>query len=77
MGVPHERAERMAEIFNENDRRSMIALADVFDLEIPAAENDTYIAAALEIRETWQGELAAQVQAVRADSDAADQGAQS
>ena len=77
MGVPHERAERMAEIFNENDRRSMIALADVFDLEIPAAENDAYIAAALEIRETWQGELAAQVQAVRADSDAADQGAQS
>lgn len=65
MGVPKDRAERMADIFNQNDRRSMVALADVFDLEIPPAENAAYIAAVLKIRESWQLELAAQVKAVR------------
>jgi CPA2 family monovalent cation:H+ antiporter-2 len=65
MGVPKDRAERMADIFNENDRRSMIALADVFDLETPPAENAAYIAAVLKIRESWLLELATQVKAVR------------
>ena len=65
MGVPKDRAEAMTEMFNETDRRSMVALADVFDLETPPSENDAYIAAVLEIRDGWQADLSKRVIAVR------------
>ncbi|MBT8415605.1 MAG: cation:proton antiporter, partial [Boseongicola sp.] len=65
MGVPHDRAEAMAAAFNETDRRSMITLADVFDLEVPPAENEEYIAAALEIRSGWENDLYKRIVAIR------------
>ncbi|MBT8460805.1 MAG: potassium transporter [Boseongicola sp.] len=65
MGVPKERAETMAEMFNQTDRRSMVALADVYDLEIPPSENDAYIAAVLEIRDEWQLQLSRRVMAIK------------
>lgn len=65
MGVPKERAEAMTEMFNENDRRSMVALAGAFDLEVPPSENEEYIAAVLEIRDTWQTDLSKRVTAIK------------
>ena len=65
MGIKKDRAAAMAEAFNEMDRRSMIALADVYDLEIPPAQNEEYINAVLEIREVWTNQLGERMQAIR------------
>ena len=65
MGIKKDRAAAMAEAFNEMDRRSMIALADVYDLEIPPAQNEEYITAVLEIREVWTNQLGERMQAIR------------
>lgn len=65
MGIKKDRAAAMAEAFNEMDRRSMIALADVYDLEIPPAQNEEYINAVLEIREVWTNQLGERMHAIR------------
>ena len=72
MGVPKDRAEAMTTIFNEADRRNMVALADVFDIEVPPAENEAYIEAVLEIREHWESDLSKRVIAVREGADPAE-----
>ena len=57
MSIPREGAQEMTTAFDAMDRRSMVELAGVFDLEIPPSENHPYIDAVKNIRGTWQEEL--------------------
>ena len=43
LGVERDRAEMMVAAFNEDDRQSMIDVADVYDPAIPPTENQAYV----------------------------------
>ncbi|MEM9582690.1 MAG: cation:proton antiporter [Pseudomonadota bacterium] len=64
LGVPLETAEEMKEAFNQMDRKSMLALARHYDPNIPAFENETYMAAVREMADTWEVELQDQMAAI-------------
>lgn len=57
LGIPQGAAEEMKEAFNAMDRKAMIHVADIFDLNLPAVENQAYIDAVKDIRGPWQEEL--------------------
>jgi CPA2 family monovalent cation:H+ antiporter-2 len=65
LGIPREAAEEMKDAFDRMDRRAMIEVAGVFDLETPATENAAYVAAVKEIRGPWQEELGSEMQSIR------------
>lgn len=71
LGIPRDHADRMTDAFNELDRRSMIALADVYDSSIPAEQNETYVAKVKEIRGPWEEELGNRMQAAREAAEGA------
>jgi CPA2 family monovalent cation:H+ antiporter-2 len=49
LDVPKDRAVMMVDAFNRADRASMIALAGVYDPDIPVMENEAYIARVQEV----------------------------
>jgi len=57
LGTPREAAEQMKEAFHEMDQQSMIEVADVYDIDIPAHENDAYVQRVRERAEAWEAEL--------------------
>ncbi len=46
LGISHEDAEKMAEGIRADDATGMILMAETFDADIPATENEPYMAAA-------------------------------
>ena len=69
LGVPSERAQRMVDEFNHMDRQSMVAVADAYDLKIPAVENPVYIARVREISGTWREKLKRRMTKIAAGHD--------
>jgi CPA2 family monovalent cation:H+ antiporter-2 len=65
MGHSREVAQAMTDAFDAMDRRGMVELANVFDVNTPVMENQPYIEAVREIRTTWTEELAIEMQAIR------------
>ncbi len=57
LGIPRAAADEMKEAFNQMDQRAMIHVADAYDLNVPAVENQAYIDAVKDIRGPWQEEL--------------------
>ncbi|MEM7459608.1 MAG: monovalent cation:proton antiporter-2 (CPA2) family protein [Pseudomonadota bacterium] len=57
LGTPRPAAERMKDAFHEMDQQSMIEVADVYDIDIPAHENDAYVSRIRERAEGWETEL--------------------
>ncbi|MEL7033736.1 MAG: monovalent cation:proton antiporter-2 (CPA2) family protein [Pseudomonadota bacterium] len=57
LGTPRAAAERMKDAFHEMDQQSMIEVADVYDIDIPAHENDAYVSRIRERAEGWESEL--------------------
>ncbi|MBF9029449.1 potassium transporter [Rhodobacterales bacterium HKCCE3408] len=43
LGTDRERAQMMVDAFNEDDRRAMVEVADVYDPAVPATENAQYV----------------------------------
>lgn len=64
MGYSREKAERMVGAFNAADRRSMIEVADVFDVAIPAHENEALIKRVRDMQKQWEPELRAEIDAI-------------
>lgn len=64
LGATRDQADRMKDAFDAIDRRSMIALAEHYDPDIPAYENETYMAKVREMAEGWEQELAEQMTAI-------------
>ena len=57
MGVPRATADEMKMAFHEMDQQSMIEVADVYDIDIPAHENEAYITRVRERAESWEADL--------------------
>ncbi|RMA41784.1 cation:proton antiporter domain-containing protein [Rhodophyticola porphyridii] len=73
LGIPRAHAERMAAAFDEMDRRAMVEVADVYDINIPPPENPAYIARIKEVLGPQQEELSAEMAAIRrGERDAGD-----
>jgi len=57
MGVPRKAADEMKMAFHAMDQQSMIEVADVYDMDIPAHENEAYVSRIRERAESWEAEL--------------------
>lgn len=57
LGTPRAAAERMKDAFHEMDQQSMIEVADVYDINIPAHENEAYVQRIRDRAESWEAEL--------------------
>lgn len=56
-GIPREKAELLVDAFNEMDRKAMLEVADAYDPNIPASDNEAYVTRVREIRGPWQEQL--------------------
>lgn len=57
LGAPREAAEQMKNAFHEMDQNSMIEVADVYDMNIPAHENEAYVNKIRARAESWEADL--------------------
>jgi len=57
LGTPRAAADRMKDAFHEMDQQSMVEVADVYDVDIPAHENEAYVQRIRDRAETWEAEL--------------------
>lgn len=69
LGAPQAVAEKMKQAFNETDRRSMIAVADAYDPDVPAHQNKAYVARIREILGPWQDELMVRMDEIRKENE--------
>ncbi|PYG27184.1 cation:proton antiporter [Pelagimonas varians] len=67
LGYSQSQATRMVDAFNAMDRKSMLQVAQHYDPDIPAMENETYLASIRDMREDWESDLAAQMQAIMSE----------
>ena len=76
MGVHKDHAQEMADEFVAMDRRAMVAVADVHDPNVPAAQNEAYVERVMELLGPWQEELGQKMSAIRAQDipDEAEEG---
>ena len=70
LGASKKASERMKDLFNETDREAMISVADAYDPNIPAHENEAYVARIREVLETRQAELTVKMGKIRKEEDA-------
>ncbi|MFT5870610.1 MAG: CPA2 family monovalent cation:H+ antiporter-2 [Paracoccaceae bacterium] len=64
MGAGPKQAERMKLAFDAMDRKSMLALAEHYDPDIPSYENEIYAAKVREMADTWEVELVDQIKEI-------------
>jgi CPA2 family monovalent cation:H+ antiporter-2 len=64
LGLSREQAEAMRDAFETMDRKAMISVADVYDVNIPPTENEAYLARIREVLGPWQAELGVQMEAI-------------
>lgn len=57
LGEPRENADAMIKAFEDIDRRSMIEVADLYDINLPLTENTEFIDKVVGLREELQREL--------------------
>ena len=57
LGASRETAEEMKDAFNDMDRKSMVEVADAYDINIPGHENDAYVQRVRDLVAEWEPEL--------------------
>ncbi len=57
LGSSRKTAEALKDEFNDLDRKAMIEVADVYDVDIPAHENDIYVAKVRDVIAAWEPEF--------------------
>lgn len=67
LGYSRDQAERMIAVFSEMDRSSMLIAAEHYDPDIPAHQNEIFIAKINETRIDWEAELANRTKAILAE----------
>jgi CPA2 family monovalent cation:H+ antiporter-2 len=65
LGASREVAQRMTAEFAETNRRAMVEVADVYDVNIPSYENEAFIAKVRAMIESWDVELQERIVAIR------------
>ncbi len=61
LGHDRQAAQAMVDAFEEMDRSSMRALADLYQVDVPAHENEALLAKILELRAEWDPKLREQI----------------
>ena len=61
LGVSKSKAVKMAQVFEDADRRSMVEIADVYDVNIPPMENEALIAKVRQLMAEWDPKLTEQM----------------
>lgn len=69
LGIGNEAAQEMVDAFDATDRRAMVEVADAYDPDIPATENEAYVERVREILGPWQDELGREMEAIRKKSE--------
>ncbi|MGH1331769.1 MAG: cation:proton antiporter [Paracoccaceae bacterium] len=64
LGYPREKAERLTGAFEAFDRKTMLELAEVYDINDPHSQNSLYSTTLRENMATWEVELKQQMKAV-------------
>ncbi|WP_432449073.1 cation:proton antiporter [Aliiroseovarius marinus] len=57
LGETRASAQRMVDAFDEMDRRTLRELADLYDIDTPAFENEPYMQRLRDLRDEWEEEL--------------------
>ncbi|MBZ0130748.1 MAG: cation:proton antiporter [Rhodobacteraceae bacterium] len=70
LGVPAARATRIAAEFEDMDRATMVELAELYDIDIPIADNQPYVDKVKELMADWEQQLKGRIAA----GDAAEAG---
>jgi len=65
LGIDRPIAEEMLEVFNETDRRAMLAVADAHKVGVASHENDEYVERVRSMLDEWQTQLQADIEVVR------------
>jgi monovalent cation:H+ antiporter-2, CPA2 family len=71
LGIDRQTAQAMADAWEERDRTAMREVADLYRLDIPAHENEAFVAKIREMRAEWDPKLRDMMEAIiaRARSD--------
>jgi len=69
MGVSREKADRMVDAFVATDGKSMLNLAEHYDPNIAAIENQPYMEKAREMIQVWEAELIEEMKNILASDD--------
>ena len=65
LGISREVAEKMKDEFDKTNRRVMVEVADVYDVNVPFYENEAFIAKVRQTTDTWEAELQERLIAIR------------
>ena len=65
LGIDRPIAEEMVDVFNETDRRAMLAVADAHKVGVASHENDEYVERVRSMVDEWQSQLQADIEMVR------------
>lgn len=65
LGIDRPIAEEMVDVFNETDRRAMLAVADAHKVGVASHENDEYVERVRSMLDEWQTQLQADIEVVR------------
>ncbi len=57
MGIERVEADRMASEFDILDRKAMVDMARAYDIDVPAHQNEAFIALLNELRDDWEEQL--------------------
>ena len=71
LGHDPAQAQRMVDAFNEMDRKAMIAVANVYDMNIPPQENQAYLDAIKNMRDELEEQLRGAMRSDLVDKDRA------
>lgn len=69
LGISRDKAERISAAYDVMDRKAMITLAEHFDPDIPAMENEVYVARALEVSQQARKELGDEIAQILKQGD--------
>lgn len=61
LGFTREKSENLVSIFEESDRRTMIELAELYDIDDPLSEDGAYSVHVRDNMETWETNMKAQM----------------
>lgn len=69
LGVPREKADRMVNAFVTTDGKSMRDLAEHYDPDVSALENQPYMENARKMIKVWEAELVEDMKGILASDD--------
>jgi CPA2 family monovalent cation:H+ antiporter-2 len=65
LGARHEEALKLAQAFEDLDRKSMVEIASLYQIDVPNHDNPEYVVKVREINEEWGRQLRGKVEEIR------------